>query len=152
MAALQLSDNDRSRRAKFVGMLGSAFDGDRLNALAMLQRMADNYKIPIHELLLNGSGGANSSFDRQRAERAEREAREASARAQRAEQAARKAQRASPAEPDPAMPNLPPNWRELFAEAQQANGSRCFLTSWESGFVDSLITHGHARHHRNKPS
>ena len=65
MAALRLSDNDRNRRDKLVGMLGSAFDGERLNALGLLQRMADAYRIPIHELLLDsgGTGAANSSFD-----------------------------------------------------------------------------------------
>ena len=74
MAALRLSNTDRSRREKLVGMLGSSFDGERLNAL-MLQKMADAYKVPIHELLLaNGSGGTGSSFDRQRAEQAAREA------------------------------------------------------------------------------
>ena len=92
MAALRLSDADRSRRDKLVGMLGSAFDGERLNALSMLQRMADNYKVPIHELLLaNGSSGAESSFDWLRAE-----------------QAAREAHRSS-REPDPTTPKLPPD-------------------------------------------
>ena len=91
MAALRLSNSDRIRRDKLVGMLGSQFDGERLNALSMLQKMADSYKVPIHELLLDaGSGGAGSNFDRQRAEQAERKAREAELRAQRAEQAARK--------------------------------------------------------------
>ena len=46
MAALRLSDTDRSRRAKLVGMLGSAFDGERLNALTMLQKMARRLQSP----------------------------------------------------------------------------------------------------------
>ena len=46
MAALRLSETDRSRRDKLVGMLGSAFDGERLNALAMLQKMADTLQGP----------------------------------------------------------------------------------------------------------
>jgi hypothetical protein len=76
VAALQLSNTDRSRREKLVGMPGSAFEGERLNALSMLEQMAGAYKVPIHELLLgDGSGGAGSSFDRQRAEQAAREAR-----------------------------------------------------------------------------
>ena len=126
MAALRLSDADRSRRDKLVGMLGSAFDGERLNALSMLQRMADNYKVPIHELLLaNGSNGAESSFDWLRAERA-----------------AREAQHARPAEPDPTTPKLPPDWRARFAEAQQLNDSRFFLTTWETNFVADLIARG----------
>jgi hypothetical protein len=142
VAALQLSNTDRSRREKLVGMLGSSFDGERLNALAMLQRMADNYRIPIHELILGGNGGAGSDYDRQRAERAEREAREANLRAQQAERAVREAQRARPAEPAPEATELPPNWRDLFTAAQQLNGSRLFLTAWESNFVDDLIARG----------
>jgi hypothetical protein len=45
VAALQLSNTDRSRRKKLVGMLGSAFEGERLKALR-LQQMADAYKVP----------------------------------------------------------------------------------------------------------
>jgi hypothetical protein len=123
-------------------MLASAFDGERLNALGMLQRTADSCKIPIHELLLGGNDGAWSSFDRLWAERAEREAREASLRAQQADQAAREAQRARPAEPDPTAPKLPPDWRARFAEAQQLNDSTSFLTAWETNFVSDLITRG----------
>ena len=144
MAALRLSGADRNRRDKLVGMLGSSFDGERLNALGLLQRMADNYKVPIHELLLaDESGEIGSSFDRLRAERAEREAREANQRAQRAEQAAREAQH--PAEPDPTVPELPPNWRELFAAADQRNHCLFFLTAWESNFVSDLIVRGTRR-------
>jgi hypothetical protein len=141
VAALQLSSTDRSRREKLVGMLGSAFDGERLNALAMLQKMADAYKIPIHTFLLADSGGTDSNFDRQRAEQAERKAREAELRAQRAEQAAR-TQHARPDEPAPIAPKLPPNWRELFATAEQLNHSLFFLTAWESNFVSDLIARG----------
>jgi hypothetical protein len=135
VAALQLSDADRSRRDKLVGMVGSQFDGERLNALGMLQRMAGNYKVPIHGLLLGEGGG--SDFDRQRAERAERAANEANLRAQRAEQARLEAQHARPAESDPPKPKLPPDWRKLFVEAQQLNGSWFFLTAF---------------HRRRKPS
>ena len=106
MAALQLSDSDRSRRDKLVGMLDSSFDGERLNALALLQRMADSYKAPIHELLLaNGSSGAaRSSFDWLRAEQA----------------ASRERNTPRPAEPDPTTPKLPPDWRARFAEGATA--------------------------------
>jgi hypothetical protein len=130
VTALRLSQTDHVRRQKLVGMLGSTFDGERLNALSMLQKMADAYKIPIHELLL-GSGGAvtaSSSFDRQRAEQAE--------------QAARDAQYGRPAEPDPDAPKLPPTWRDQFKEAQRLNRSRCFLTSWETNFVADVIDRG----------
>jgi hypothetical protein len=37
---------------KFAGMLGSVHDGERLNALGFIQKLADAYKVPIHELLL----------------------------------------------------------------------------------------------------
>jgi hypothetical protein len=146
VTALRLSQTDQVRRQKLVGMLGSAFDGERLNALSMLQKMADAYRIPIHELLLDSGGtvAAGSSFDRQRAEQAERRAREAELRAQRAEQAAR-AQHARPAEPDPAAPPLPPEWRDRFLKAQELNRSRCFLTSWETNFVADVIDRGTRR-------
>jgi hypothetical protein len=78
VAALQLSQTDRSWPEKLIGMLGSAFEGERLNTLAMLQKMADKHKVPIHELLLGAeSDTAGSVFDRQRAEQAEHRAREA---------------------------------------------------------------------------
>jgi hypothetical protein len=143
VAALRLSGSDRSRRDKLVGMLGSSFDGERLNALTMLQRMADNYKIPIHELLLGGeNGGTGSSFDRQRAEQAERKAHEADLRAQRAEQAAREAHRTHSGEPAPGAPKLPQGWWDRFAKAQQLNRSLCFLTTWETNFGTDLIARG----------
>ena len=142
MAALQLSNPDRIRREKLVGMLGSAFEGERSNALGMLQKMADAYKVRIDELLLAvETAGAGSFFDRQRAEQAERRAREAELRAQRAEQAAR-AQNTRPAEPDPVAPKLPPDWRDHFKEAHRLNQSRCFLTAWETNFVADLIDRG----------
>jgi hypothetical protein len=137
VAVLRLSEADRSRRDKLIGMLGSSFDGERLNALGLLQRMADIYKVPIHELLLaNGNNESGSSFDRQRAERAEREAHAANLRAQKAEQAAREAQRARPAEPDPIAPELPSNWRDAFAAIRSAS----FLTIWETDFVANLLS------------
>jgi hypothetical protein len=140
VAALQLSQTDRSRREKLVGMLGSAFEGERLNALSMLQRMADADRVPIHELLLgDGSGGAGSSFERQRAEQAERRAREAELRAQRAEQRTRSD------EPAPDAPELPPGWWPHFVEVQELNRSRFFLTSWETNFVSDLIARGTRR-------
>jgi hypothetical protein len=144
VTALRLSQTDHVRRQKLVGMLGSMFDGERLNALSMLQKMADTYKIPIHELLLDSGGAvaASSSFDRPRAEQAERAAREAELRARRAEQAARDAQYGRPAEPDPDAPKLPADWRDHFKEAQRLNRSRCFLTSWETNFVADVIDRG----------
>lgn len=49
-----LTSNERLRLAKLAGMLGSSFDGERLNALSAIQRMADQKKCRIEELLLNG--------------------------------------------------------------------------------------------------
>ena len=139
MTAL-LSSADRSRRDKLIGMLGSAFPGERSNALDMLHRMASAYKVRIDELILaDGSGRIGLSFDRHRVEQAEREAREAKFRAQRAEQAARKAQKSNLAEPDSNALTLPTDWRERFTEAQQLNSSRFFLTNWETNFVSDLL-------------
>jgi hypothetical protein len=140
LAALQLSQSDRSRREKLAGMLGSAFEGERSNALAMLQKMADSYKVRIDELLLGiGNEAAGSVFDRQRAEQAERRAREAELRAQRAEQATRYTRHDEPA---PDTPKLPPGWWPRFVKTQELNQSRYFLTSWETNFVDNLIDRG----------
>ena len=140
--AAPLSPADRSRLEKYAGMLGSVHDGERLNALGFIQKLANTYKIPIHELLLGAGGGAGQSsnnYDRMRAEQAERRAREAELRAQQAEQAARQTR---PAEPDPDTPKLPFDWRERFARAQERNQSRYFLTSWEANFVTDLIARG----------
>jgi hypothetical protein len=126
VAALRLSNSDRIRRDKLAGLLGSQFDGERLNALSMLQKMADSYKVRIDELLLDaGSGGTGSNFDRQRAEWAEREAR-----------------RAHPDEAAPDAPKLPADWRDCFARAKELNQSRYFLTSWEANFAADPIARG----------
>jgi hypothetical protein len=145
-----LSIADRNRLQKIIGMLSSSFEPERLVALSKIQKIADEYKMPIHELLLGAGNGAGqgSSYDRHqaaeaehRAHVAERRAREAEARAQRAEQAARE-QHARPAEPAPDAPKLPPDWRDHFKEAQRLNRSRSFLTAWEATFVDDVIDRG----------
>ena len=139
-----LSIADRNRLEKIIGMLSSSFEPERLVALRKIQSIADEYKIPIHELLLGAGNGAGqgSTYDRQRAEQAERRAREAELRAQRAEQAARETRHTPPAEPDPDMPILPTDWRDRFLKAQERNQSRRFLTSWETNFLDDLIDRG----------
>jgi hypothetical protein len=76
-------------------MLSSAFEPERLVAFRKIQSIADEYRMPIHELILGAGGGAGQSsnnYDRMRAEQAERRARDAEAalRAQCAEQATRK--------------------------------------------------------------
>jgi len=147
--AAPLSPADRSRLEKIVGMLSSTFEPERLVALRKIQSIADEYKVPIHELLLGAGNGAGqgSSYDRhqaaeaeRRAGMAERRAREAELRAQRAEQATRKTMTSN--EPDPEMPELPPDWRKLFKETDERNRSRRFLSSWEMNFVSDLIERG----------
>jgi hypothetical protein len=140
--AAPLSPADRTRLEKIIGMLSSAFEPERLVALRKIQSIADEYRMPIHELILGAGGGAGQSsnnYDRMRAEQAERRARDAELRAQRAE-AARKTPTSN--EPDPEMPSLPPDWRGLFKGADERNRSRQFLTSWEAGFVSDLIERG----------
>jgi hypothetical protein len=135
-----LSTADRNRLEKIIGMLGSAFEPEWLVALRKIQSIADEYKVPIHELLLPGiNGGQGSTYDRMRAEQAERRARDAELRAQRAE-GARKTTTSDT--PDPDMPELPPDWRKLFKGADERNRSRQFLTSWETNFVSDLIERG----------
>jgi hypothetical protein len=142
--AAPLSLADRSRLEKIIGMLSSSFEPERLVALRKIQSIADEYKVPIHELLLGAGQGANN-YDRMRAEQAERRARDAEAalRAQRAEQATRKTTTSN--EPDPEMPELPPDWRTLFKEINERNRSRQFLSSWETNFVSDLIERGTRR-------
>ena len=139
-----LSIADRNRLEKIIGMLSSSFEPERLVALSKIQKIADEYKMPIHELLLGAaSAGQGTSYDRQRAEEAERRAREAEFRAQRAEQAARKAtQNTRPDEPASEMPALPPGWWNHFKDAEENNRKRRFLTAWETTFVSDLIARG----------
>lgn len=48
---MSLSDSDRSRLQKLVGMLGSAHDGERAAAAGFLDRMAKTYKLTLPELM-----------------------------------------------------------------------------------------------------
>jgi hypothetical protein len=48
-----LVDHDKLR--KFVGMLGSDHEGEQLNALRFIKRMAADEKLTITELLLSGT-------------------------------------------------------------------------------------------------
>ena len=56
--AAPLSIADRNRLEKIVGMLSSSFEPERLVALSKIQSIADEYKVPIHELLLGAGNGA----------------------------------------------------------------------------------------------
>jgi hypothetical protein len=68
--AAPLSIADRNRLEKIIGMLSSTFEPERLVALRKIQSIADEYKVPIHELLVGAGNGAGqgSSYDRMRAE------------------------------------------------------------------------------------
>lgn len=46
--------NDKSRLEKLIGMLGSDHDGEVLNAVRFIRKMANDQKITLVELLLTG--------------------------------------------------------------------------------------------------
>jgi hypothetical protein len=52
---------DKTRITKLIGMLGSAFDGERANAAAMLSKMAESRKQTINELIAEALGATTSS-------------------------------------------------------------------------------------------
>ena len=59
--AVSLTADEMSRAKKIAAMLSASTDGERLNALAMLQKIADSKKVRIDELLLALGGGSSSS-------------------------------------------------------------------------------------------
>jgi hypothetical protein len=52
---------DKNRITKLIGMLGSAFDGERANAAAMLGKMAESRKQTINELIAEALGTTAAS-------------------------------------------------------------------------------------------
>lgn len=52
---------DKARVIKLLGMLGSAFDGERANATNILQRMAEARKMTLTELIAQAYGSASST-------------------------------------------------------------------------------------------
>lgn len=52
---------DRDRLTKLVGMLGSDHDGEIVNAVRFIRRMADAEKLTVTELLKQGLGAPTSS-------------------------------------------------------------------------------------------
>jgi len=59
--AVSLTADEMSRAKKIAAMLSATTDGERLNALATLQKIADSKKVRIDELLLAlGNGGAKA--------------------------------------------------------------------------------------------
>ena len=138
MAALQLSNTDRSRRdkARRHARLGvrrraaqrpqhAPTDGRRLQSAD--PRIAARRRERRGRFKFRPTAGRTSG--RERAKRS----------AQRAEQAARaQSQSCEPIR----RAKLPPEWRDRFAKAQQLNRSLCFLTTWETNFVADLIARG----------
>jgi hypothetical protein len=48
---MSITQPDRDRLMKLVGMLGSAHDGEKLAAMGFIERMAKQYKLTITELM-----------------------------------------------------------------------------------------------------
>ena len=55
---------DKARVIKLLGMLGSAFDGERANATNILQRMAEARKVTLTELIEQAYSSGGSSQQR----------------------------------------------------------------------------------------
>jgi hypothetical protein len=53
---------DKTRLSKLLGMLGSSFDGERATAAAMIQKMAEKYKLTINELVDRAHGAPAQAF------------------------------------------------------------------------------------------
>jgi len=51
---------DRDRLIKLIGMLGSTHDGERANAAAFIQKLAEKNKMTIAELIAAAHGGKGS--------------------------------------------------------------------------------------------
>jgi hypothetical protein len=52
---------DKTRLSKLLGMLGSSFDGERANAAGMIQKMAEQYKMTITELIAIAHGSTQKT-------------------------------------------------------------------------------------------
>lgn len=58
---------EKNRLLKLIGMLGSAFDGERANAAAMITKLAEGKKLTINELIaLAYEPGVAQSHNKQR--------------------------------------------------------------------------------------
>jgi hypothetical protein len=51
---------DKDRLEKLLGMLGSAFDGERANAASLIQKMADKHKMTINEMVTKVMSGGTA--------------------------------------------------------------------------------------------
>lgn len=54
--SMALSETDRIRLHKLVGMLGSAHDGERASAAGFIERLAKSNKMSLDELMVAGFG------------------------------------------------------------------------------------------------
>ena len=129
----------KERRDKLVGMLGSQFEGEVLNALSLLKKMAAEHKIPIHELILSSPASLHGNVDGQlreaerRAATAEQRARDAEARARRAETAVQEQLRQE--RPAPALPE---DWQERLQVICVRNLEHDFLSVFERDFAEDV--------------
>lgn len=56
-----LSEQEKTRVEKLLGMLGSEFDGERSNAARMLSKLATEHKLSLAELMRACFGGGASA-------------------------------------------------------------------------------------------
>jgi hypothetical protein len=110
-----LTSNERLRLAKLAGMLGSSFDGERLNALSAIQRMADQKKCRIEELLLNGQTEVVREVIRYRE---------------------------SPATPRYHEKAEDDGWKQKLQLALELHGFAPFLSEWEATFAADVVGRG----------
>jgi hypothetical protein len=57
---------EKNRLLKLIGMLGSAFDGERANAAAMITKLAESKKLTINELISLAYESASQPHNKQR--------------------------------------------------------------------------------------
>ena len=56
--------SEKNRLLKLIGMLGSAFDGERANAAAMMSKMAEAKKLTLNELIALAYEPASSAYSK----------------------------------------------------------------------------------------
>ncbi|WP_448953052.1 hypothetical protein [Labrys neptuniae] len=115
-----LSSEERSRLAKLAGMLGSNSDGERLNALSFIKRMADAKDVRIDELLLSGQTEVVREIVRWR---------EPPPRQQQPHQQ----------QPDEST-TVPSDWEDQLKAALVLDEEIPFLSEWEAGFSSDIIS------------
>lgn len=109
-----LSSEERSRLSKLAGMLGSSFDGERLAALAAIQKVADAKRVRIDELLLHGQTEVIREVVREVVRWRERE-------------------------PPKADPPITAEWRRDLQAALDIDAHSPFMTEWEANFATDIL-------------